>query len=68
MKIVSSQAVLAIFLTSIQIPLCLGERLDFTRGVETLREHLASDLGISTFPKSQNVRTFLVCLKMISKK
>ena len=57
------RAILAFFLTG--ITLCRGggggggatQRIEFSQAVETLRDHLASDLGFSTFPNVQKVQT-----------
>ena len=57
------RAILSFFLTG--ITLCHGggggggggdsQRIEFSRAVETLRDHLVSDLGLSTFPNVRKV-------------
>jgi len=50
MMTLTRPSVLALCLTTIQI--CqAAHKISFSRGVETLREHLASDLGFSTLPR-----------------
>jgi len=50
MMILTRPSLLTLCLTTIQISQA-AHKMSFSRGVETLREHLASDLGFSTLPR-----------------